>query len=412
MNITNLFKIALKAIGANKMRSFLTMLGIIIGVSSVIIMLALGHGAKETIKDQISDVDPAMIFISPGPDRLSGVKMTPEMQQTLTEADYKRILEENKYLTEVCPRVFCGGQLVNGNNNYTCNVTGVNGSYLKINGRSISNGTMFDEADIQTSAKVCVIGQTLVDELFAKGVDPVGSTIRINNIPVTVIGVVNKKGRNAFDMDQDEILLMPYTTVMKRMLSQNYYNSITATASNQKLIEVAKNDIASILRENHNIKDGDIEDFTVEALDEEVAEFDTIMNTLTLVLSLIAGISLLVGGIGIMNIMYVSVTERTREIGLRMSVGARTVDIMSQFLIEAILISVTGGLIGVLIGGGISYLARYIMLNFTEVHILIAVEPWTVLLSFAICTVTGIFFGWYPAKKAANLDPIDALRYE
>ena len=412
MNITNLFKIAMKAIGANKMRTFLTLLGIIIGVSSVIIMLALGNGAKATIKEELSDIDPATLAIDPGPDPRSGVKRTPEMRQTITEADYRTIVEENKFLKEICPTVSCGAQLINGSKSYSSNVTGINESYLNINGRKISSGTMFNESDIQASAKVCVLGQTQVDNLFENGTDPVGQVIRINDIPVRVIGVVNKKGRSTFNMDQDDIVLMPYTTVMKRMLSQNYYDGIMATATNQKLIEVAKKDVTDILRQSHNIKEGDIDDFTVGTLDEGLASIDMVTNILTLVLSLIAGISLLVGGIGIMNIMYVSVTERTREIGLRMSVGARTVDIMSQFLIEAILISVTGGLIGVLIGGGIAYLARFILMNFTKYHILISVVPWNVMLAFLVCTITGIFFGWYPAKKAANLDPIDALRYE
>ena len=412
MNITNLFKIAIKAIGANKMRTFLTLLGIIIGVSSVIIMLALGNGAKATIKEELSDIDPATLAIEPGPDPKSGVKWTPEMEQTITEADYRIIVEENKFLKEICPMVYCSGQLINGSKSYSSRVTGINESYLNINGRKISSGTMFNESDIQVSAKVCVLGQTQVDNLFENGTDPVGQVIRINDIPVKVIGVVNKKGRSTFNIDQDDIVLMPYTTVMKRMLSQNYYDGIMATATNQKLIEVAKKDVTDILRQSHNIKEGDIDDFKVGTLDEGLASIDMVTNILTLVLSLIAGISLLVGGIGIMNIMYVSVTERTREIGLRMSVGARTVDIMSQFLIEAILISVTGGLIGVLIGGGIAYLARFILMNFTKYHILISVAPWNVMLAFLVCTITGIFFGWYPAKKAANLDPIDALRYE
>lgn len=227
-----------------------------------------------------------------------------------------------------------------------------------------------------------------------------------------VVGVLKSKGRTAFGQDQDDIVLMPYTTVMKRMTSQNYFDMIYAAATSKAMTRLAVDDVTEILRTNHKLKDTDIQDFRINSLEEATSMVDKVMNILTLLLSCIAGISLLVGGIGIMNIMYVSVTERTREIGLRMSVGARTVDIMSQFLIEAIMISVTGGLIGVLIGGGIAYLARFIMMNYTEYHILISVEPWSVLLAFMVCTVTGIFFGWYPAKKAANLDPIEALRYE
>ena len=413
MNFTNLFKIAFKAIGANKMRSFLTMLGIIIGVSSVIIMLALGTGSKATIMQEIEDLDPGTFTIMPGPDyeEVEG-NWLPEYSQTLTKADYESILEKSKYLKAVCPMVYTSGQFINGKNNHSGTLQGVNKEFLVINGLSITQGSMFTDAEVKGSAKVCILGKTVVDKLFPNNADPIGTVIRINNIPINVVGVLKSKGRTAFGQDQDDIVLMPYTTVMKRMVSQDYFDMIYAAATTKEMTSLAADDVTEILRTNHKLKEGDLQDFRIMSLEEATSRVDSVMNILTLLLSCIAGISLLVGGIGIMNIMYVSVTERTREIGLRMSVGARTVDIMSQFLIEAILISVTGGLIGVLIGGSISYLARYIMLNFTEVHILIAVEPWTVLLSFAICTVTGIFFGWYPAKKAANLDPIDALRYE
>jgi len=413
MNITNLFKIAMKAISANKMRSFLTMLGIIIGVSSVIIMLALGTGSKATIMQEIEDVDPGALNIIPGPNfEDTDGNWLPEYSQTITQADYQSILEKNKYLKAICPMVYTSGQFINGKNNHSGSVQGVNNEFLDINGLSITEGDMFTDAEVKGSAKVCIVGKTVVDKLFPSNADPIGAVIRINNIPVRVVGVLKSKGRTAFGQDQDDIVLMPYTTVMKRMISQNYFDMIYVAATSKEMASLAKEDVTQILRENHKLKEGDMQDFRVNSLEEATSMVDSVMNVLTLLLSCIAGISLLVGGIGIMNIMYVSVTERTREIGLRMSVGARTVDIMSQFLIEAILISVTGGLIGVLIGAGISYVARYILMNFTEYHILIQVEPWTVLLSFAICTITGIFFGWYPAKKAANLDPIEAIRYE
>ena len=413
MNITNLFRIAMKAISANKMRSFLTMLGIIIGVSSVIIMLALGTGSKATIMQEIEDVDPGALMIIPGPEyEETGGNWLPEYSQTITQADYQSILEKSKYLKAVCPMVYSSGQFINGKNNHSCSVQGVNNEFFDINGLSISEGDMFTDAEVKGSAKVCIIGKTVVDKLFTNGADPIGTVIRINTMPVRVVGVLKSKGRTAFGQDQDDIVLMPYTTVMKRMTSQNYFDMIYVAATSKEMSQLAKQDVTEILRENHKLKDTDMQDFRVNSLEEATSMVDSVMNILTLLLSCIAGISLLVGGIGIMNIMYVSVTERTREIGLRMSVGARTVDIMSQFLIEAILISVTGGLIGVLIGAGISYLARFVMMHFTDYHILIAVEPWTVLLSFGICTITGVFFGWYPAKKAANLDPIEALRYE
>ena len=381
MNITNLFKIALKAIGANKMRSFL--------------------------------VDPGALMIIPGPEyEETGGNWLPEYSQTITQADYHSLLEKSKYLKAVCPMVYSSGQFINGKNNHSGSVQGVNNEFLDINGLSISEGDMFTDAEVKGSAKVCIIGKTVVDKLFTNGADPIGTVIRINTMPVRVVGVLKSKGRTPFGQDQDDIVLMPYTTVMKRMTSQDYFDMIYVAATSKEMASLAKEDVTDILRENHKLKEDDMQDFRVNSLEEATSMVDSVMNILTLLLSCIAGISLLVGGIGIMNIMYVSVTERTREIGLRMSVGARTIDIMSQFLIEAILISVTGGLIGVLIGGGISYIARYILMNLTEYHILISVEPWTVLLSFGICTITGVFFGWYPAKKAANLDPIEALRYE
>ena len=413
MNITNLFKIALKAIGANKMRSFLTMLGIIIGVSSVIIMLALGTGSKATIMQEIADVDPGTFIIIPGPEyEETGGNWLPEYSQTITQADYQSILEKSKYLKAVCPMVYSSGQYINGKNNHSGTLQGVNNEFLGINGLSVVEGETFSDSEVKGSAKVCILGKTVVDKLFPNNADPIGIVIRINNIPVRVVGVLKSKGRTAFGQDQDDIVLMPYTTVMKRMISQNYFDAIYAAATSKHLTSLAIDDVTNILRTNHKLKEDDMQDFRVNSLEEATSMVDSVMNILTLLLSCIAGISLLVGGIGIMNIMYVSVTERTREIGLRMSVGARTIDIMSQFLIESILISVTGGLIGVLIGGGIAYLARFILMNYTEFHILISVEPWTVLLAFFVCTVTGVFFGWYPAKKAANLDPIDALRYE
>ena len=407
MNITNLFRIAMKAISANKMRSFLTMLGIIIGVSSVIIMLALGTGSKATIMQEIEDVDPGTLMIVPGPKyEDTGGNWLPEYSQTITQDDYHSILEKNKYLKAICPMVYTSGQFINGKNNHSGSVQGVNNEFLDINGLTIAEGDMFTDAEIKGSAKVCIVGKTVVDKLFPNEADPIGAVIRINTIPVRVVGVLKSKGRTAFGQDQDDIVLMPYTTVMKRMISQNYYDMIYVAASSKEMSSLAKKDVTEILRENHKLKDGDMQDFRVESLEEATSMVDTVMNVLTLLLSCIAGISLLVGGIGIMNIMYVSVTERTKEIGLRMSVGARGIDILSQFLIEAILISVTGGVIGVLIGIGLSMLMK------TVLHWPVSIQAWTVLLSFLVCTITGVFFGWYPAKKAANLDPIEALRYE
>lgn len=407
MNTTNLFKIAFKAIASNKMRSFLTMLGIIIGVASVITMLAIGQGSKASIQKQIAEMGSNMIMIHPGADRgPGGARMSADDMETLTLDDYKNIAEQNKYLAAVSPNVSSSGQAIFGNNNYQTSVTGVNQDYLTIRQLTVESGDMFSDADINAAAKVCVVGKTIVDNLFPNGGDPIGQVIRFNKIPMRIVGVLKSKGYNSMGMDQDDIILAPYTTVMKRMLAQTFLQGIYASAITEGMTDLAISDITSILRTDHKLKDGDDDDFSIRSQEELSSMMNSTTSMLTTLLACIAGISLIVGGIGIMNIMYVSVTERTREIGLRMSVGACGVDILSQFLIESILISITGGLIGVLIGVGASYAVK------TFVHWPISIEAWTVILSFVVCTITGVFFGWYPAKKAANLDPIDAIRYE
>lgn len=407
MNTTNLFKIAFKAIASNKMRSFLTMLGIIIGVASVITMLAIGQGSKASIQKQIAEMGSNMIMIHPGADRgPGGARMSADDMETLTLDDYKNIAEQNKYLAAVSPNVSSSGQAIYGNNNYQTSVTGVNQDYLTIRQLNVESGDMFSDVDINSAAKVCVVGKTIVDNLFPNGGDPIGQVIRFNKIPMRIVGVLKSKGYNSMGMDQDDIILAPYTTVMKRMLAQTFLQGIYASAITEGMTDLAISDITSILRTDHKLKDGDDADFSIRSQEELSSMMNSTTSMLTTLLACIAGISLIVGGIGIMNIMYVSVTERTREIGLRMSVGARGVDILSQFLIESILISITGGLIGVLIGVGASYAVK------TFVHWPISIEAWTVILSFVVCTITGVFFGWYPAKKAANLDPIDAIRYE
>ena len=389
------------------MRSFLTMLGIIIGVASVITMLAIGQGSKASIQKQIAEMGSNMIMIHPGADRgPGGARMSADDMETLTLDDYKNIAEQNKYLAAVSPNVSSSGQAIYGNNNYQTSVTGVNQDYLTIRQLNVESGDMFSDADINAAAKVCVVGKTIVDNLFPNGGDPIGQVIRFNKIPMRIVGVLKSKGYNSMGMDQDDIILAPYTTVMKRMLAQTFLQGIYASAITEGMTDLAISDITSILRTDHKLKDGDDDDFSIRSQEELSSMMNSTTSMLTTLLACIAGISLIVGGIGIMNIMYVSVTERTREIGLRMSVGARGVDILSQFLIESILISITGGLIGVLIGVGASYAVK------TFVHWPISIEAWTVILSFVVCTITGVFFGWYPAKKAANLDPIDAIRYE
>ncbi len=406
MNGTNLFKIALKALTNNKLRSFLTMLGIIIGVAAVITMLAIGQGTKRSIQSQIAEMGSNMIMIHPGGDMRGGVRMDASSMQTLKMKDYTDIAEQCNYIQASSPSVSSSGQFIYSANNYPASISGVNQEYLTIRQLKISEGEMFSDAEIHSSAKVCVIGKTIADNLFTNGEDPIGKVIRFNKIPFRIIGVLTSKGYNSMGQDQDEIVLAPYTTVMKRILAQTYLQGIFCSAITEDMTEKAVDEISQILRTNHKLKVDDDDDFSVRSQEELSSMMNSTTNMLTVLLACIAGISLVVGGIGIMNIMYVSVTERTKEIGLRMSVGARGIDILSQFLIEAILISVTGGIIGVLIGITASACVNQFA------HWPIYVQPWSVVLSFAVCTVTGVFFGWYPAKKAASLNPIDAIRYE
>ena len=406
MNGTNLFKIAMRALVNNKMRAFLTMLGIIIGVASVITMLAIGQGSKKSIQAQISEMGSNMIMIHPGADTRGGVRQDASAMQTLKLTDYEALQNEMNYLAAVSPSVSSSGQLIAGNNNYPSSVNGVGTEYLSIRQLSIESGEMFTDAEVQSAAKVCVIGKTIVDNLFPDGRDPIGHIIRLNQVPLRVIGVLKAKGYNSMGMDQDDIVLAPYSTVMKRFLAVTYLQSIFASAISEDMTDYATEEMTTILRRNHKLRDSDSDDFSIRSQQELSTMLNSTTDLMTTLLACIAGISLVVGGIGIMNIMYVSVTERTREIGLRMSVGARGIDILAQFLIEAVLISITGGIIGVIIGCGASFVVK------AMAHWPIYIQPWSVFLSFAVCTVTGIFFGWYPAKKAADLDPIEAIRYE
>lgn len=407
MNISNLFKIALRAIAANKMRSFLTMLGIIIGVASVIAMLAIGQGSKMSIQKNISEMGSNMIMIRPGQDKgLGGARQDASSMQTLKLKDYETLCEQAKYLAAISPSVNASGQFINGNNNAPSTIYGISPDYMEIRRLKVKDGEMFSEEDIKSSAKVCLIGKTVADNLFPNGEDPVGRVIRYNKIPFRIVGVLEEKGYNSFGMDQDDMVLAPYTTVMKRILSVNYLQGVNASALTEDMTDLAIEEVTNILRECHKLNTNDEDDFTIRSQQEMAAMMNSTSDTMTILLLVVACISLIVGGIGIMNIMYVSVTERTKEIGLRMSVGARGIDILNQFLIESVLLSVTGGMIGVLFGIGAA-----IGINIFA-HWPIQIQPWSVLLSFAVCSATGIFFGWYPAKKAAGLDPIEALRYE
>ena len=406
MNGTNLIKIAVRALANNKLRGFLTMLGIIIGVASVITMLAIGQGSKRSIQAQISEMGSNMIMIHPGADVRGGVRQDASAMETLKLQDYEDIVDETRFVSAVSPSVNSSGQAIYGANNAPTTVYGISPDYLEIRRYKVEDGDMFTEQDIQTAAKVCVVGKTGVDNLFPDGSNPVGKVIRFQKLPFRIVGVLESKGYNSMGMDQDDLILAPYTTIQKKVLAITHLQGITCSALKEEYTDQAIDEISEILRRNHKLKESDDDDFTIRSQQELSTMLTSTTDMMTVLLAAVAGISLLVGGIGIMNIMYVSVTERTREIGLRMSIGAKGIDILAQFLIESILISVTGGLIGVVFGVGAALVVNGVA------HFPIYIQPWSVVLSFAVCTVTGVFFGWYPAKKAAQLDPIEAIRYE
>lgn len=406
MNLTNLFKIALRALANNKMRGFLTMLGIIIGVASVITMLAIGQGSKRSIQAEISEMGSNMIMIQPGGDIRGGVRQEASSMETLKLEDYQNIVDEIRYVAAVSPSVNSSGQVIYGANNAPTTIYGISPDYMEIRRYQVEDGEMFSDQDIAVAAKVCVVGKTVVDNLFPGGENPVGKVIRFQKLPFKIVGVLESKGYNSMGMDQDDLILAPYTTIQKKVLAITHLQGITCSALKEEYTEQAIGEISEILRRNHKLKTDEDDDFTIRSQQELSSMLTSTTDMMTVLLAAVAGISLLVGGIGIMNIMYVSVTERTREIGLRMSIGAKGIDILSQFLIESILISVTGGLVGVIFGVGSAIIVNQVA------HFPIFIQPWSVLLSFIVCTATGIFFGWYPAKKAARLDPIEAIRYE
>ncbi|MEZ7498113.1 ABC transporter permease [Flavobacterium sp. Arc3] len=406
MRLLNLLKIATKAIVLNKTRTLLTMLGIIIGVASVIAMLAIGEGSKESIRSTISSMGSNMITIRPGTDVRGGVRQERSAMETLKLKDYLALKKEATLLTYISPLVNGGGQVINGSNNWPSTIYGVNQDYLEIKITELQSGSMFTDAEVQSASKVALIGQTVVDNIFPNGQDPIGQMIRFNNIPFTVIGVLEEKGENTFGQDQDDVVIAPYTTVQKRILAINFLESIVASAVSEEEAPQAVIQVSEIMRSQHNLEETAEDDFNVRSMEELISTFSSTSEMLTVLLVAIASISLLIGGIGIMNIMYVSVKERTKEIGLRMAVGARGSDILMQFLIEAILISITGGVLGVMLGlGATVFIEKF--LNWPT-----SVALYSIVISFIVCAVTGIFFGWYPAKKAAALDPITALRYE
>lgn len=408
MSITNLFKIAFRAIANNKFRSFLSMLGIIIGVAAVIVMMAIGQGSMESIRKNISQMGTNVIMIRPGADMMGGVRQDPSSMQTLKIADYESFIKDKKYVTYVSPEVNASGQAIYGANNTNTTIYGESLDYLDIKQWDISQGVAFTDEDVKKNAKVCLVGKTIVDELFPDGSDPVGKTIRFKSIPFRICGVLKSKGYNNWGMDQDNVIIAPYTTVMKRIAAQTFFSSFTCSAISEEMTDEAIDELTQKLRENHKIKDtsGDSDDFTIRSQQEIMETMSSTMDTVTIILVVAAAFSLLVAGIGIMNIMLVSVTERTKEIGLRMSVGARGIDISNQFLIESVIISLTGGIIGIILGEIISALATMIF------HLPTSVPGWSITVSFIVCTIIGVGFGYFPARKAARMDPIEAIRYE
>ena len=404
MNISNLFKVSLKAVANNKMRSFLSMLGIIIGVAAVIIMMAIGQGSKESIRQELSTMGTNLLTIRPGADMRGGVRQDPSAMQTLKMADYERIMREKKFVSKVSPEVTASGQAIYGNNNTNASMYGESIDYIDIRQWTIDEGECFTEEDIKKASKVWLIGATVVKELF-NGHDPIGKTIRFKSIPMRVIGVLKSKGYNSWGMDQDNVIISPYTTVMKRIAAQTYFSSIVCSALTEELSDAAIEELTQILRDNHKLKGEAADDFTIRSQAEMMETMSSTMDTVTIILVVAAAFSLLVAGIGIMNIMLVSVTERTKEIGLRMAVGATGAVISLQFLIESVLISVTGGLLGILFGLGLSSAASLIGMP-------ASVPGWAIMVSFMVCVVIGVVFGYIPAVKAARMDPIEAIRHE
>ena len=408
MNAFNLLRLAWKALLRNKVRSLLTMLGIIIGVGAVITMVSIGEGSKQSIRSQLSTMGSNMITIRPQSNSPAGggARLGSGGLQTLRLEDATAIKEQSAYVSNVSPAVSTNGQAIHAALNWPTSLQGVSPAYLDIRNWKLVSGIAFTDDDVASSAKVCLLGQTVANNIFSEGENPVGQDIRFNKIPFKVIGVLEKKGENTFGQDQDDIILAPYTTVQKRILAITHVQTIYASSIDENSSDTAAKEIAAIRRSNHKLKYREEDDFSVRTQAELISTMSSTSQLLTVLLTAIAAISLLVGGIGIMNIMYVSVTERTREIGLRMAIGARGIDILMQFLTEAIMISITGGLLGVVLGITSAKLVT-IFLSWPTL-----VSAYSVILSFAVCAITGVFFGYYPAQKASRLDPIEALRYE
>lgn len=398
-------RIALRALGRNKLRAFLTMLGIIIGVGAVIAMVAIGEGAKATIRSQIATLGTNVLIVLPGTLNQGGVRMGTGGVTTLVDSDAKAIMSEIPAVAFASPAIRRPEQLVAGNLNWGTIVQGVAPEFQQIRDWQIAEGRFIHDGDIESAAKVVVIGQTVVDKLFGND-NPIDAVVRIRNIPFRVVGVLTQKGQSSQGADQDDTVMIPYTTMQKRLMRITFVQSIVVSAVSAERVQEAQEQITTLLRQRHRIGPEREDDFSIRNLSDIAEAASTTARVMAVLLGSVASISLLVGGIGIMNIMLVSVTERTREIGIRMAVGARSRDIMLQFLVEAVVMAATGGSIGILLGIGSSEVLKL----WAQWPTL--VSPTIVAIAFLFSGAVGVFFGFYPAQKAANLDPIDALRYE
>jgi putative ABC transport system permease protein len=396
--------IAVVAIRRNTIRSALTMLGVVIGVASVIAMIALGSGARGAIDEQIQSQGTNLVYVSSGASFRGPVRGGTGSTVTLT-LDDARAITEVPGVALTSPGVHGHAQVIAGGQNWSTSIEGGNENYLEIRNWAVASGANFSARDVQVADKVCLLGDTVARTLFP-GEDPVGEVVRIKNLPFRVLGVLSPKGQGQFGQDQDDFVLAPYTTIQKKLLGITYLHQVSVSAQTSDAVESTAVDLTRLLRERHRIPSPEEDDFTVRTVEEMAQTRLQIANTMTTLLMSVASVSLLVGGIGIMNIMLVSVTERTREIGLRMAVGARTRDILGQFLSEAIALSLIGGVLGILLGVGVSR-ALAGGLGWPT-----AVTLGSILVAFAFAAAVGVFFGYYPASKAAQLDPIDALRYE
>jgi len=399
------FRIALRALARNKLRSFLTMLGIIIGVGAVIAMVAIGEGAKKKVQEQIASLGTNLLVILPGTVTLGGARTGFGGRQSLVPSDAKAIMDEIPIVSGASPVLRQVQQVIAGDQNWSTQTQGVAPEFQRIREWQVREGRFLSQADVDSTAKVALIGETVAYNLFGDN-DPLDAIIRIKKIPFRVIGILAAKGQSGNGTDQDDVVMVPYTTMMKLVMGVTYIQQIIVAAVSADTTQEANNQIASLLRQRHKIRPGADDDFMIRNLSDIAEAASNSATVMAVLLGSIASVSLLVGGIGIMNIMLVSVTERTREIGIRMAVGARSRDIMLQFIVEAVVMAASGGVIGILVGIGSSNLIKYL----AELPTLI--RPDIIAISFLVSGTVGIFFGFYPARKAAQLDPIDALRYE